>query len=172
MNARSTRSRARLATLALGLCGVGWSAPAHACDMYTPPTGPNCPVEPPLDVGEVREPVRHSSVAGKRLSVEDVEVRRSRYIPPDEHPCGATSGGAQLELRLQSFDEWPEDVGLRVEFPAGSYFAPERGVTVWQWLPADGTTHVGGEDDPRQPMDATVILTAVDCAGAETAPLE
>lgn len=171
MNAPTTARLAAL-LLAIGLCGVGWSASAHACDLSEPPTGPNCPIEPPLEVGEVRAPVPHSSVVGTQLVLEGVEVRRSSYPPPGNGDCGEL-GGVSLKLRLHGFEAWPEDVGLQVQVASGSYFgSPAWGGTGWVWPSDEGVASLSAGDDPRVPMDATLILTAVDCAGAETDPIE
>ena len=171
MQAPSTTPPAAF-VLALGLCGVGLSAPAHACDLSEPPTGPQCPVPPPLDVGEVPEPVQHSSVLGTQLILESIDARRSRYSGPGNGDCGEL-GSTRLQLRLPGFEAWPEDIAVRVQVASGSYFGDvARGDTEWVWPTAEGTAGLIASDDPRVPMDATLILTAVDCAGDETVPIE
>ena len=168
--------------LALGLAigaASGWVEPALACSRAAAPIGPSCGDElvGPVEPGRVAPPAKeNTSVAGARLVVEGVEIRRSSYPPPGHGDCGDI-GSVLLSVRLTGFDEWPADIGLRVRFAEGSrYFGHQPvagdGGTRWLWPPNEGVSYMSQPDYPDQPIDATLLLAAVDCAGRETAPVE
>jgi len=144
------------------------TAPAHACSR--PPPFENLSCGPPSE----KSGDTHSSVAGARLRLAVIEVQRRRSAPSEDAPCiRGDRLGLRLRVGLEGFEEWPEDVALRVIRTEGlSPQSTNETRPLWLMPSKDGVVALWGSDEPARPIDATLVVDATDCAGDSSLPAE
>ncbi|HTV22781.1 MAG TPA: hypothetical protein VMG12_29025, partial [Polyangiaceae bacterium] len=176
--AKRSASRGRPARVVVAGIGAlaAWLAAerdAGACSYGVPyqPGTVRCDVELAADG-------LHTSIADARFGVADIDVERPPPLP-DSNAVGC-SPLQVLGLQFQWGDDatWPSDVGLLVTLEDGDFPWQEPRLSETEHglggvLRADdsGQVQFFGLGDPYEPLDVTLAVRAIDCAGASSEPI-